>query len=114
MRWDIRNGERAGYIEDAVVTTVAGFANSDHGGTVLAGVADDATLSKRGQRGDRDLRGQHLHNLLGHRGSSSATPRRLGVPHHRRRRIARIRIEPSARPVYETKADHQTFWWRTP
>jgi hypothetical protein len=23
-------------------------------------------------------------------------------------------IEPSAHPVYETRGEHRTFWWRTP
>ena len=63
--------------------TIAGFANSLYGGTLLVGVTDDggiygleddyATFSKRGERGDRDLWGQHLKNLLDRLGKSAAS-----------------------------------------
>ena len=33
MRWDVNKGEKAKYIEDTVVKTIAGFANSPYGGT---------------------------------------------------------------------------------
>ena len=69
LRWDIREQRKGGVPEDAVIKTIAGFANSEYGGTLLVGVADDgsvhgleddyATFSKRGERGDQDLWGQH-------------------------------------------------------
>ena len=40
MRWDVNKGEKASYIEDAVVKTIAGFANSLCGGMLLVGVTD--------------------------------------------------------------------------
>ena len=61
MRWHVNQGEKASYIEDAVVKTIAGFANSLYGGTLLVGVTDKggiygleedyATFSKRGRTG---------------------------------------------------------------
>ena len=64
-------------IEATVIKTIAGFANSRYGRTLLIGVADDGsihgleddynTFSKRGQVGNHDLWGQQLANLIHHR-----------------------------------------------
>ena len=124
MRWDVRKAEKAKYLEDAVVKTIAGFANSPYGGTLLVGVTDDgeihgldddyATFSKRGERGDRDLWGQHLKNLLDRLGKAAATLVDWEFYTVDGGDIARISVEPSDHPVYETKGDGQVFWWRTP
>jgi type I restriction enzyme R subunit len=124
MRRDLRTEKKESYLEDAVVKTIAGLANSRYGGTLLVGVSDDgaivglepdyATFSKRGQRGDRDLWGQHLSNLLGRLGQSAATL--VDWEHHRvdGEDVARISVEPSGHPVDDTKGDPPTFWWRNP
>ncbi len=124
MRWDVRKGEKAGYIEDSIVKTIAGFANSPYGGTLLVGVADDgqiygleddyATFSKRGERGDRDLWGQHLKNLLDRLGQAAAALVDWEFFTINGADICRIDIDPSDTPVYETKGPSQIFWWRTP
>lgn len=127
LRWDIR-GESAktGIPEKAVVKTVAGFLNSPYGGTLLIGVADDgsvygleadyATFSKRGQRGDHDLFGQHLQNLLvGRLGDAAASL--VGWEFHAvdGGDLCRVSAEPADFPVYEgTGDDDRTFWWRYP
>ena len=82
MRWGVM-GEKATYLEDAIAETIAGIANSPYGGTLLVGVSDDgaihgleddyATFSKRGERGDHDLWGQQLKNLLDRPGKYAAT-----------------------------------------
>ncbi|MCY4621111.1 MAG: DEAD/DEAH box helicase family protein [bacterium] len=74
LRWDIKQGQKSKLIETAAIKTIAGFANSWYGGTLLIGVADDGsvhgleddynTFSKRGQFGDHDLWSQHLQNLI--------------------------------------------------
>jgi len=74
LRWDIQAQRKGGVTEDAAIKTIAGFANSGFGGTLLIGVADNgsvhgleddyATFSRRGERGDHDLWGQHLQNLI--------------------------------------------------
>ncbi|NOX28713.1 MAG: hypothetical protein GXP35_01465 [Actinobacteria bacterium] len=76
--------------------------------------ADYATFSKRGERGDRDLWGQHLNNLLDRLGRSAAAL--VDWEYHvvDDQDICRISIEPSDHPVFDTKGDKQTFWWRTP
>jgi type I restriction enzyme, R subunit len=124
MRWDVRKGEKAAYIEDAVVKTIAGFSNSPYGGTLLVGVTDDggiygleddyATFSKRTERGDRDLWGQHLKNLLDRLGKAAAALVDWEFFTINGEDICRIDIDPSDHPVYETKGGQQVFWHRTP
>jgi len=106
------------------VKTIAGFANSLFGGTLLVGVTDGggiygleddyATFSKRGERGDHDLWGQHLKNLLDRLGKSAASLVDWEFFTIDGKDICRISIEPSDHPVYETKGDERVFWWRTP
>ncbi len=109
----------------AVIKTIAGFANSPLGGTLLVGVADDGsvhgleddfvTFSKRGERGDRDLWGQHLENLIRSRLGDSVLPL-VATEFHTvdGNHLARISIDPSGFPVYERQGDNQVFWLRTP
>lgn len=123
LRWDVKLGVKANYLEDAVVKTIAGFANSAYGGTLLVGVTDDgqiygleddyATFSKRGERGDRDLWGQHLKNLLDRLGKSAATLVEWEFHTIDGADVARVSVEPSDHPVYETKGDRRVFWCRS-
>jgi len=127
LRWDIRaESHKTGIPEKAAVKTVAGFLNAPHGGTLLIGVADDgsiygleadyATFSKRGQRGDHDLFGQHLQNLLvGRLGDAAASL--VGWEFHTidGGDVCRVSVEPADFGVYEgTGDDDRTFWWRYP
>ncbi len=125
LRWDIRGKRKGGHPEDAVIKTIAGFANSPLGGTLLVGVADDgsvhgleddfATFSKRGERGDRDLWGQHLENLIRSRLGDSVLPL-VTTEFHTidSNHLARVSIDPSGFPVHERRGDNQLFWLRTP
>ena len=73
LRTSASTGEKMPVLETAVIKTVAAFANSREGGTLLIGVADDgtvhglasdyATLHKDG-KDDRDLFLLHLNQLL--------------------------------------------------
>ncbi len=76
--------------------------------------ADYATFSKRGERGDRDLWGQHLENLLDRVGKSAASLVDWEFFTIDDKDLCRISIDPSDPPVYETKGDERRFWWRTP
>ena len=70
LRRDIKQQRNSKIIESAAIKTIADFANSWYGGTLLIGVSDGGavhgleddykTFSKRGQVGDHDLSGQHL------------------------------------------------------
>ena len=125
LRWDIKQQQKNRGLEDAAIKTIAGFANSPYGGTLLIGVADDgsvhgleddyATFSKRGHRGDQDLWGQHLQNLIRTRLGDAALSlvtwefHKVNGDH-----LARISIEPSGFPIHDHKGNNETFWQRTP
>lgn len=124
MRWDVQKGEKAKYLEDSIVKTIAGFANSAYGGTLIVGVEDNgdiyglendyATFSKRGERGDHDLWGQHLKNLLDRLGKSAAALVDWEFFSLGGNDVCRVSIEPSDHPVLEAKGNDTYFWWRTP
>ncbi len=125
LRWDIRAEKKGGVAEDAAVKTIAGFANSEFGGTLLIGVTDDgsihgleddyATFTKRGERGDQDLWGQHLQNLIRSRLGDAALAL-VNWEFHTVNgdQLARIGIEPSGHPILARKGDQEIFWHRTP
>jgi type I restriction enzyme R subunit len=127
LRWDIRaESKKTAIPEKAVVKTIAAFLNSDFGGTLLIGVADDGsvhgladdykTFSKRGERGDHDLFGQHLQNVLIFRlGDAAASLVTWEFHAISGDDICRVSVEPADFPVYEgTGDDDRTFWWRYP
>ena len=125
LRWDIKQGQKSKVIETAAIKTIAGFANSPYGGTLLIGVADDGsvygleddykTFSKRGQLGDHDLWGQHLQNLIHHRLGAYALSLVTWQFHKvNSQDLARIHIDPSAHPIYDERGKTKTFWHRTP
>ena len=125
LRWDIKQQQKSKAIETAAIKTIAGFANSWYGGTLLIGVADNGsvhgleddynTFSKRGQAGNHDLWGQHLQNLIHHRLGDYALSL-VDWQFHKvnGQDLARIHIDPSAHPIYDHKGQTKTFWHRTP
>ena len=109
LRWNIKQQQKSKIIETAAIKTIAGFANSRYGGTLLIGVADDGsihgleddykTFSKRGQVGDQDLWGQHLQNLIRNRLGDYALSLTTWIFHKiNGNDLARININPSAHP----------------
>lgn len=44
LRWDLATEQKASYLEDGVIKTIAGFANAPYGGTLLVGVADEGSI----------------------------------------------------------------------
>ena len=125
LRWDIKQQQKSKIIENASIKTIAGFANSRYGGTLLIGAADDGsihgleddynTFSKRGQIGDHDLWGQHLQNLIRNRLGDYALSLVTWVFHRiDGNDLARINVNPSSHPIYDTKGNQETFWHRTP
>ena len=125
LRWDINAQSKGGIPEDAAIKTIAGFANSQHGGTLLIGVADDgtvhgleddyATFSKRGERGNQDLWGQHLQNLIrGRLGDAVLALVTWEFHSNNGDQLARISIDPADFPIFERDGDDEAFWHRTP
>lgn len=76
--------------------------------------ADYATFSRRGERGDHDLWGQHLKNLLARLGASAAALVDWDFFTIEGKDLCRVSIVPSDHPVYEARGEEQIFWWRTP
>ncbi|MDE0368573.1 MAG: ATP-binding protein [bacterium] len=125
LRWDIKQQQKSKLVETAAIKTIAGFANSWYGGTLLIGVADDGSIhgleedynnfSKRGQVGDHDLWGQHLQNLIHHRLGAYALSLVTWQFHKvNGEDLARIQVDPSGHPIYDHKGQTETFWHRTP
>ncbi len=125
LRWDIKQQQKSKHIETAAIKTIAGFANSPYGGTLLIGVGDDGsvhgleddynTFSKYGQQGNHDLWGQHLQNLIRSRLGDYALSLVTWQFHKvNGQDLARIHVDPSTHPIYDHKGQAETFWHRTP
>ena len=88
-------GEVIKPLETASIKTVAAFANSRHGGTLLIGVADDGTVHglasdyaslRKPGKDDRDLFLLHLNQVLVNALGRGRRQHRLHPDPHRRRR----------------------------
>ena len=75
---------------------------------------DDAPSPNEAKRGDHDLWGQHLRNLLARLGPYAATLVDWEFFHLDGHDIVRVCVDPSAHPVFDTKGDRQVSWWRSP
>jgi type I restriction enzyme R subunit len=109
LRWDLQSKEKSKLVESATIKTVAAFLNSEFGGTLLIGVADDgtivglendhATLRKEG-KDDSDLFLLHLNQLIenavGLAAAANVTTFVHSVDGHD---ICRVHVEPSGHPV---------------
>jgi hypothetical protein len=85
LRWDAKEGRVNKGLEDVVIKTVAAFANSHEGGTLLIGVTDageavglDQDFSALGDA-DRDRFELHLRNLFGEAFGQSFASSKLRV-----------------------------------
>jgi type I restriction enzyme R subunit len=96
-------------IETATLKTIAAFANSRDGGTLLIGVADDGTVCglaadyaslHQAGKDDRDLFQLHLMNIVTAAMGGAATAR-LSVQFHTidRTDMCRVHVQPSPVPV---------------
>ena len=123
LRWDIKQKHKSKAMGKAVLKTIAGFANSPYGGTLLIGVADDGsihglkddydTFTEGGQGSDQDFWSKTLGNLIRDYLGDAASGFVTWVFHKvNGRDIARISIEPSRRPVYDRRGNEDVFWWR--
>jgi type I restriction enzyme R subunit len=109
LRWDLEKGEKSRLVEGAVIKTVAGLLNSEFGGTLVIGVADDhsivglehdyATLRKAG-RDDGDMFVLHLDQVVENAvGLAAATKVTATIHHVDGHDVCRVHVEPSGHPV---------------
>jgi type I restriction enzyme, R subunit len=109
LRTGADTGELIKPLETAVLKTVAAFANSRHGGTLLIGVADDGTVHglasdyaslRKAGKDDRDRFGLHLSQLLidalGPTAASAVTTQLHTVD---AADLCRVHVPPSSFPV---------------
>lgn len=113
LRWDTKEGRINKSLEDVVIKTVAAFANSREGGTLLIGVSDagealglDQDFAALGDA-DRDRFELHLRNLFGAAFGQSFTTAKLRVsfPHAADVEICRIDVRPAHEPVIVQVSD---------
>ena len=107
LRWDTKEGRVNKALEDVVVKTVAAFANSHGGGTLLIGVSDageamglDQDFSALGDA-DRDRFELHLRNLFGEAfGQAFASAKlRVSFPMIEDTEICRVDVRPADHAV---------------
>ncbi|MBI4260500.1 MAG: ATP-binding protein [Actinobacteria bacterium] len=109
LRWDLRAGEKSKLVESGTLKTVAAFLNSEFGGTLLIGVADDgsvagldhdyATLRREG-KDDSDLFLLHLNQLIENAvGLAAAANVTTTIHHVDGHDVCRVHVEPSGHPV---------------
>ncbi|MGQ0669298.1 MAG: RNA-binding domain-containing protein, partial [Actinomycetota bacterium] len=109
LRWDLEKGEKSKLIEGATVKTIAAFLNSEFGGTLVIGVADDgsiaglehdyATLRREG-KDDADLFLLHLNQLTENAVGLAAAANVTTTTHHvDGHDLCRVHVEPSGHPV---------------
>jgi predicted HTH transcriptional regulator len=107
LRWDIREGRTNKGLEDVIIKTIAAFANSFGGGTLLIGIADsgeatglDHDYASLGDA-DRDRFEIHLRNLVSRQMGESfcAAKLKIGFPEIGDVEICRIDVAPADAPV---------------
>ena len=118
-RWDRELKGRNKALEDAVVKTIVGFANSREGGVLLIGVADDGTLVdlthdfKLLQRGDADAFENWLTTLLTTRmGKTAAADVRISMVQVDGQHVCVVRVAPSVDAVFDRDGKTVRFFVR--
>jgi len=119
LRWDLQKSEKSRLVESASIKTVAAFLNSEFGGTLVIGVADEgsivglrrdfATLRREG-KDDADLFLLHLNQLVENAvGLAAAANVTTTIHHVDGHDVCRVHVDPSGHPVEAevTVADKQ-------
>lgn len=120
FRWDIEQSRTNRQLEGVVLKSIAGFLNSNQGGTLLIGVADDGsvlgldydyqTLKKPNQDGFEQVLMTAIAANLG----ADICPQ-ISILFHviDTKTICRLIVEPSPRPVYITQNNAPKLFVRT-
>ncbi len=109
LRWDLEMGDKSKLVEGATIKTVAAFLNSEFGGTLIIGVADDgsvvgleddyASLRKEG-KDDSDQFLLHLNQLVENAvGLAAAANVTTTIHHVDGHDVCRLHVDPSGHPV---------------
>lgn len=109
LRWDLEKGEKNRLLESASIKTVAAFLNSEFGGTLVIGVADDGSIAglrhdfaslRREGKDDADVFLLHLNQLVENAvGLAAAANVTTTIHHVDGHDVCRVHVEPSGHPV---------------
>jgi hypothetical protein len=120
FRWDIEQSRTNRLLEGVVLKSLAGFLNSNHGGTLLIGVADDGeiiglendyqTLKKQNQDGFEQVIMSAIATNFG-----ADLCSHVSILFHviANKTICRLIVSPSARPVYINQGNTPKLYVRT-
>ena len=120
LRWDRREERVNKELEAMVIKTVAGLLNSEGGGTLLIGVADNGGLSGLAadygslSRQDRDGFELHLQQLLIRELGEAAATAFLTVNFHQLdgADICQVAVDPSDHPIYVVRKGQAELYVR--
>jgi hypothetical protein len=118
LRWDTKEGRINKALEDVVIKTVAAFANSHGGGTLLIGVSDAGEPVGLEQDynalggADRDSFELHLRNLFGQAFGQAFTSSKLKInfPQVDGVEICQIDVRPSDQAIVVKVKDKNGAW----
>jgi hypothetical protein len=120
FRWDIEQSRTNRLLEGVVLKSLAGFLNSNHGGTLLIGVADDGeiiglendyqTLKKQNQDGFEQV---IMSAIAANLGADLCS--HVSILFHviDNMDICRLIVSPSARPVFLNQGNNPKLYIRT-
>jgi hypothetical protein len=120
FRWDMEQSRTNRQLEGVVLKSLAGFLNSNHGGTLLIGVADDGeiiglendyqTLKKPNQDGFEQV---IMSAIAANLGADLCS--HVSILFHviDNKAICRLIVSPSARPVYLNQGNSPKLYIRT-
>jgi hypothetical protein len=122
FRWDYATLKKSNELENAVIKTVAGFLNSERGGTLIIGVSDkreilglEADYAVLHSRKDRDGFEQTLSQALMKSvgGANFARCVRIDFCTTAGKEICLVRVAPARRPIFVEEKGAQTMYVRT-
>lgn len=120
FRWDIEQSRTNRQLEAVVLKSIAGFLNSNQGGTLLIGVADDGdilgldydyqTLKKQNQDGFEQI---VMTAIAANLGADICTQVTILFHVIQHKTICRLIIESAARPVFINQGNSPKLYVRT-
>ena len=115
LRVNLHTGEKDKRMEHAVLKTITGFLNSDEGGTLIVGVADngDALGLASDKFANEDKMDLHLGNLIKTQlGTSTMLHIKPHFEDYKGERVLLVDCKPSKVPVYLKSGGDEEFYIR--
>lgn len=115
LRTNLHTGQKDERMEKAVLKTIAGFLNSNDGGTLVMGIADDGELVGLEVDGfaNEDKMALHLTNLRSRIGADKMLYVHPRFEDHDGGRVFAVECLPSRSPVFLKDGNFERFYVRT-